>query len=304
MPRMTRVRVQEIATQAGVAVPTAYEALRGAGRMTDATRQRILAVAKELGWQRDWRGATLARRRSQVIGLLSGTRHPLLGGIYAELVAHLVEFLAERDHNLLILPAADERWRQQLTDGRVDGAIVVQPLPKGLADFQAQHPVPLVLLNLPADLPVDQVLIDEQTLMLRLVDKLLTTGATRLAYVRVKFPDKDGLRGHPSETLRREAYAWTFICETWPWELEQALPVADAYCCYNEGDAALVQGLLRQRGCQAPIGCLAGSNLTYFIKPSPLTIDLPVAAMAKRAVELLLQRIAGESGPPRCEYLT
>ena len=35
-----------------------------------------------------------------------------------------------------------------------------------------------------------------------------------------------------------------------------------------------------------------------------LTIDLPVAAMAKRAVELLLQRIAGESGPPRCEYLT
>jgi hypothetical protein len=147
------------------------------------------------------------------------------------------------------------------------------------------------------------VLIDECTVMLRLVDRMLKTGARRLAYVHVQWPDKENQGPHASESQRRDAYAWSVVCETWPWELAEQLPAADAYCCYSEGDAAMVHGILSQRGSQAPIGCLSGSGLPSLLHPQPLTVNLPVAAMAKRTVDLLLQRIAGEASPPRCERL-
>jgi DNA-binding LacI/PurR family transcriptional regulator len=275
--------------------------------MTDATRARILAAAKELGWQRDWRGAALARRRSQVIGLLSGTAHVMLGGVYAELVSTLVERLAEHDHNLLILPATGQRWRDQLTDGRVDGAFVVQPLPDGLDDFHATHPVPLVLINLPVDLPLDQVLVDEQKLIALLLEKMRNLGVSRPAYVYVRWPNPEHFPAHPSEHERRTAHAWSAICDTTPWELANSLPqlspTIDSFVAYSEGDAALIQQVLRQRGTPATVGCITGSSLPVFIDPQPVTVELPVAQLATRAVDLLLARIADGQRPTITERL-
>lgn len=62
--------VKEVAAAAGVAVPTAYEALRGEGRLREETRQRVLDAAAKLGYRPNRAAQNMRRGRHRAIGLL------------------------------------------------------------------------------------------------------------------------------------------------------------------------------------------------------------------------------------------
>ena len=62
-----RVTLEDIAQKAGVSIPTVSQALAGKGRISQATRERILQVVEELSYQPDLAAQSLARRRTDEV---------------------------------------------------------------------------------------------------------------------------------------------------------------------------------------------------------------------------------------------
>ena len=63
MSSRQRITLEDIAKQAGVSIPTVSQALAGKGRISKATKERILRVVEELSFHPDPAAQSLARRR-------------------------------------------------------------------------------------------------------------------------------------------------------------------------------------------------------------------------------------------------
>ena len=79
------VDIREVALRSGVSAATVSRALNGRPDVSAATRARVAAVAGELGYLPNSQARALARRRSDIVGLLWDTsylrtkgRHPFL----------------------------------------------------------------------------------------------------------------------------------------------------------------------------------------------------------------------------------
>ncbi len=64
------VTMMDIARDLKVSVVTVSKVLRNQGRISEATRKRVLRRAKELNYQMNWVARSLVTRRTYTIGLL------------------------------------------------------------------------------------------------------------------------------------------------------------------------------------------------------------------------------------------
>ena len=60
--------IQELAAKSGVSVATVSRALNGSPEVSEATRERILALARDLDYTPSAAARTLVSRRSHVVG--------------------------------------------------------------------------------------------------------------------------------------------------------------------------------------------------------------------------------------------
>ncbi|MFI1989115.1 LacI family DNA-binding transcriptional regulator [Actinoplanes sp. NPDC020271] len=76
----------DVAAEAGVSVALVSIVMRGAPGAGAATRERVLEVARRLGYRPDTRARLLRSGRSQLLGVTSDVRHPfhvdVLTGLY------------------------------------------------------------------------------------------------------------------------------------------------------------------------------------------------------------------------------
>ena len=66
----TRSTIYEVARRSGVSTATVSRAVGDGTGLSAATRDRVLAVAAELGWVPDGRARGLATRRTGIVGVL------------------------------------------------------------------------------------------------------------------------------------------------------------------------------------------------------------------------------------------
>lgn len=129
-----RVTQRDIARLAKVSQATVSRVLSGDDRVETDIRDRVTRVIQEQNYQPDVRAQSLRNRRTGMIGLV--IKRPQ-GGIlndpfYANLIASIVEQLAETEFHLCVDSAVDNEKHQSLYDEmlrsrRVDGLILVEP---------------------------------------------------------------------------------------------------------------------------------------------------------------------------------
>src|SRR5579863_3527155 len=148
------VTLQDIAKDLDVSVVTFSKVLRNQGRISDATRKRVLRRAKQLNYQANWVARSLVTRHTFTIGLLLPEfTHPFFAEI-ARTVAqtvrphgyHVVISCFEEDPDLEISEA------DSLLARRVDGLIIASAqLPRRLSLFRRiqEQKVPYVLIDRP-----------------------------------------------------------------------------------------------------------------------------------------------------------
>lgn len=102
--------IQELAEQTGVSVATVSRALNGSPEVSEATRERILALARELDYTPSAAARTLQSRRSHVVGVLleTGAGHPdLMHPFFQQVLVGLKHGAGALGYDLLLF-ATDE----------------------------------------------------------------------------------------------------------------------------------------------------------------------------------------------------
>jgi len=124
-----RVSIRDIADAAGVSLTTVSHALNGKGRVQPQTRERIFALAAELGYSANPHAQRLATGRHMMIAVqISGFG----GKALATDSAYFVDVLnsvsaAALDHGYTAVLAAPDMHPRDVDAFAVDGAIVVDP---------------------------------------------------------------------------------------------------------------------------------------------------------------------------------
>jgi DNA-binding LacI/PurR family transcriptional regulator len=125
-----RPTLDAVATRAGVSTATVSNALNGTGRLSEATRQRVLAAARELGYAPASTARALARGGTGVLGLTMTTYGDLPVPYteipyYADLTLGAMAAAHERGYLLLAMPSSMSPWMWLNTP--MDGVIHVAP---------------------------------------------------------------------------------------------------------------------------------------------------------------------------------
>ncbi|WP_345700437.1 LacI family DNA-binding transcriptional regulator [Kitasatospora terrestris] len=207
-----RVTIRDVAARAGVSAGAVSLALNDRPGVSEATRQRIVDAARELGWSPNLAARSLAQGdRVHTIGmaLTRGAAAAGLDQVQMALIGGIEQVLAERPCSLLLHTAPDRDaeialYRQWWQSGRVNGSVLVGVV----ADDPRLDPLhrlgmPVVAVSQPAlSGPFPAVWTDDATAVAEAVRYLALLGHRRIA--RVAGPETLG-----RTLLRSEAFTAT-----------------------------------------------------------------------------------------------
>jgi DNA-binding LacI/PurR family transcriptional regulator len=119
-----RVTIRDVARAAGVSTTTVSDALSGRGRLPAGTRERVAAVARELGYAVNPGARNLRRGRTGAIGLYVPD-HTLSLQYYMELAVGAAEEAMTHELALTLVPSVREPARSLRL--HVDGVVISDP---------------------------------------------------------------------------------------------------------------------------------------------------------------------------------
>jgi DNA-binding LacI/PurR family transcriptional regulator len=187
-----RPTIADVASRAGVSKGAVSFALNGRPGLAQATVDKILAAADELGWRPSNRARSLSVSKAFALGLVI-TRDPAVlssDPFFPAFIAGVESVLAVRGQALVlqVVPPGDDEeagYRRLAQDGRVDGVF--------LSDLRHHDPridllveigLPAVTLNRPdGTSPFPAVILDDQPGTRAVVEHLIELGHTRIAHV-------------------------------------------------------------------------------------------------------------------------
>lgn len=134
--KRSRVTIHEMARRLGISVASVSYALNGRPGVGEATRERVLALARELDWHPSSSARALSRSRTDTIGMVLRRDPELLGQepYYMSLLSGVESVLSAARQSLMLrmvgtAPGRDlDVYRQWSAECRVDGVIVLDRL--------------------------------------------------------------------------------------------------------------------------------------------------------------------------------
>jgi LacI family transcriptional regulator len=314
------VSLRDVAARSGVSFQTASKVLNGrAGVVSAQTRERILAAADELGYVPNALARGLVRRSSVTVGVLADDFADLA---VSQFVLAAQRAVAARGHAALIASVHAgtnaEQAVRKLLEHRVDGILVVAPSLEEdpVLGGTLRGALPAVSINHIHGGGVPVVGSDHGATGDLAGRHLLALGHRRIGTVtgprhrRVVQSRMRGFRSALQDAGQRLAPRrvieadWTHAGGSRALHrLLTAEPDLTAVFVHSDVMAVGVLNALHQRGVRVPddcsvIGCDDLSFAAYLV-PALTTVRVPFHQTGERAATLLLDRIRGQSVPPR-----
>lgn len=190
-----RTTIVTISERAGVSHSTVTRALRGDTRISEATRTRIVALAKDMGYTANAFARTLSSGKSGLFGLVLGSAE---NPFYTELFHEAARQAELRGCRLLIIHAGggpiEEKTAEALLQYQVDGCIISSAvLSSRAAEICATNRVPLVMVNRVARSHGCVVTCDNFAGGAEMAELFLKTGRRRFALVTTSSSSSTGV---------------------------------------------------------------------------------------------------------------
>ncbi|MEV5436942.1 LacI family DNA-binding transcriptional regulator [Streptomyces sp. NPDC052682] len=311
-----------MAARAGVSTATVSNALNGTGRLSEATRQRVLAAARAVGYAPAGTARALSKGGTGVLGLTMTTYGDLPVPYmeipyYAQLTLGAMAAAHERGHLLLVMPGSMSP-RTWLTTP-MDGVIHVGPRAEDpVRALLRQRGIPMISEGRPpqprrCDAWVDA---DHETGLRLLLDHLEQSGARR---VGLSLPLHDDTYPHLI------AHAYRSWCDEHrvPALVEEYAALPDYFTAEQDAVARLLDreprpdavvgvysdsghhilAAARRRGLRVPrdllVACVSEDPDYATTAPPVTTVSLRPDRVGAEAVDLLIAVINGRSGADR-----
>lgn len=307
-------RLDDVAVIAGVAKSTVSRVMSGEATLSvrAETRQRILAIAAELGYQPDSRARALRLRRTHTLGIVvPEIDNPAFGTI----IRSAQKAAVARGYSLFISLADKDQpdgelYRRLVAGSRVDGVLVTTTSDPALVAELRRRAISYVLVNRESPGETASIIVDYVDGTVRAVAHLAGLGHRRLALI-------SGPLGQYTGRKRLEGYQRGLAAAGLPFDPDL---VAECNYGWEEAGDALATMLSAPGGpptavCAANAvvasGTIARARRLGLAVPDDLSVvallDGPLAAMSAPAITAMrypfeeLGRIAVEALIDRLE---
>ena len=179
--------LEEVAKRAGVSTATVSRVLNGTGLVKEATRKRVLLVAKELKYHPNLHARTLARGKSRTIGMIvSNIENPFFLDIFTSL-----ESAASKDGYSVLVEHTDYRSARLVTSVRsmlgrnlAGLAVIVSEMEPSLIEELAERDLPIAFYDVghPAD-NITNIKVQYAIGMQRTIEYLYSLRHRRMAFL-------------------------------------------------------------------------------------------------------------------------
>ena len=314
----TFVTLRDVAALAGVSIGTASKALNRGGKLSDQTRERVIACAQQLGFRPNDLAQSLHRGQSFTVGAISNDS---FGRFAMPIMEGLEECLTDSSMSVFMCNATDDPEREarhveSLLGKRVDGIVVTgrRADPRRPLEVHASG-LPVVYVYSQIDAPAALCLLpDDQRGAVLACAHLIGLGRRRIVHVtgperfeavrlrRAGFraaladaglpvDDKMALSGDWSEAWGRTALEPLF---------KSRRRAPDAIFCGNDQIARGVIDGLRDRGITVPddvavVGFDNWQIIAEACRPPLTTIDMNLKQLGREAGRRLIDLIAGKT---------
>ncbi|MCQ8877058.1 LacI family DNA-binding transcriptional regulator [Pseudoalteromonas shioyasakiensis] len=318
---MKKVTINSVASYAGVSKKTVSRVLNNEPNVSDATREKVLKVFKELDYTPNPIARGLAQNRSFIIGCIYD--NPSKSYITRVQTGALAA-CQENNYNLLIHPC-DLRGEELISNieqliqtSRLDGLVLTPPFSdfKLLVDFLKTKNIPYAR--------VASAVLEDESISVRSNDEQgafeITEHLIRLGHKSIAF-----IKGHPDHSATEQRFkGYLRALNTHGVEFNERLveegnfsyhsgvdsarsildltPRPTAVFASNDYMAAAVLKLATQRQLKVPddisIAGFDNAPIARHIWPGLTTIAQPVEDMTKQAVTKLIEHIAEPQEAP------
>lgn len=320
------LRMSDIAAKAGVSASTVSLVLNDrheAVRISEATRQRVLHAANEMGYRVNHQARSMRTANTRMVGIVGGD---LCAEQVGCMLSGVLEEVNRQDYTLKILPAqSDECQRQMIrraSELRLMGVVGLHLSPRMVEEFHLEARncnYPLVLLDTcDASTEVPQVVSDDESGVIAVLDHLTELGHERIAMV-------SGAGDSALTLLREEAFHMDmarrglavpegFLARGDFTELLPSLQAVrgllnlsplrrpTALFCAGDRIALAAMQVAQEMGIEVPrylsVVGFADLSSAAFAAPALTTVHQPFRDMGRLAVRRLLEASADEKLVP------
>ncbi|MGH2625874.1 MAG: LacI family DNA-binding transcriptional regulator [Anaerolineales bacterium] len=317
------MNIRDVAKRLDLSITTVSRALDGYQDVAEETRQRVIRVAREMGYEPSRAARQLRRRRSETIGFVVPTSAPRFSDpFFSEFLAGLGDEVAQGGYELLLSTAPPggeaerELYRRWVQSRRIDGVVLTRMrIYDWRAEYLMQRGLPFIALGrTTVDRSHPYIEVDSRGGFAGLVGALVARGHRRIGFIGAS-PDlvlqADRLAGY-RQGLREAGIRFdpSLVAEGNLTRLGGYRAALELLSLPNPPTAVLGANDLTAIGAMRAAkerGLVVGQDLAVagydgieeseHTSPPLATLNVPVYDVARRLVRMLLTLLHGEVLP-------
>jgi LacI family transcriptional regulator len=304
--------IYEVAELAGVSLATVSRVINPGAKVSEKTRQKVLAAMQDLGYRPNSIAQSLATRTSNTVGILVSELH---GPFFGSMVSAIEETLRKAGKFVLIAAGHSKEEQERdcirfLVSRNCDALIAhIEALPDKFLVEHNRKSAPLVIVNRKVRGITDRCFsLNNELGGYLAADSLLKLGHRKIAYISgpLGFVDaQQRLRGHKralaeagvafdDRLLHEGDYHETGGSDALNHLFEQRVKFS-AVICANDDMAAGAMAAAHDRGMKLPdelsIVGFDDSPLSRYVYPKLSTVHYPIADMSRMAARWVLRNV-------------
>jgi LacI family transcriptional regulator len=309
--------IYEVSKLAGVSLATVSRVINDSGKVSEKTRQKVLAAMKELGYRPNTIAQSLASNRSNSVGVLVPELH---GPFFGTMLSSIEDQLRKHSKHVIITAGHSNAEREReaiafLLSRQCDALILhVYAVSDEYVAELAESGVRIALIG--RDIPSlahSCITIDNELGEYLATRYIIGLGHTELAYIAGPLWKSDGQArmagfrralaesglAYQEERVAEGTYEESSGQRAMRQLLDRGVPFT-ALVCANDEMAAGAIAVARNRGLQVPgeLSVMGFDNVffTRYMHPALSTVDYPIADMGRMAARCVLREVYGIEG--------
>jgi LacI family transcriptional regulator len=304
---------EDVAQHAGVSRSiVSYVINNGPRAVSEATRSRVLAAIKDLGYQPNKFAQRLSssddRLAQKYIGIILASNYMFKRPYYGSILASLHEYASERDYHIRFIRVFNDFNNPALLGELIHpdeiGGVILLGLDQVLVTPDDRALIGEIVGRVERavcvewELPnVPSILFDRQNAAYQAAQHLAATGRKRIAYIG---PDDRRVTGYRQalweQGISADAHRMYYAIDVAPGyeageQLLSAQPDIDAICTGTDEVAIGVLNLLHKRGIRVPqdiaVASIDNLDISAFAVPALTTVDVPKREIGVHAIDIL-----------------